>query len=433
MNDTARGEFVAATVVGTGTGAWFIARGDDDAEFEVHGVAPGDRVLLRPSPRGARRAVAVALASAGPGRRDPPCPLAGRCGGCHWQQIVEPVQRALRRDHVLAALDAGGVEVDGVPVAAPVGAQPFSGRFRARIQTDFAGGRRRVGFHRLGSRESLDAPSCLMLAPPAARVYEALRSALVEAAPEDVTGFELTALPDADGALVFLNPRDRAPRDWPRLARRLLDLEGLPVTGIAVRSPGITGERSTIGARVMLGRTPAGRPLAAAAGGFLQAHLAAADQLADAVARAAAAGPGARILELFGGSGLLGWRMAAAGALVEAVESDAQSIEAARRLPRPGEGTFTPRRGDARATLSASSPADFDAAVADPPREGLGPAVQEFARPGWRRLVLVSCDAGALARDAAALLRTGFKLVELTLVDLFPQTRHTETVALFRR
>jgi 23S rRNA (uracil1939-C5)-methyltransferase len=49
------------------------------------------------------------------------------------------------------------------------------------------------------------------------------------------------------------------------------------------------------------------------------------------------------------------------------------------------------------------------------------------------RVVVVSCDPATLARDAAALAAAGYLLEALRPVDLFPQTAHLETVALFRR
>jgi 23S rRNA (uracil1939-C5)-methyltransferase len=49
------------------------------------------------------------------------------------------------------------------------------------------------------------------------------------------------------------------------------------------------------------------------------------------------------------------------------------------------------------------------------------------------RLVYVSCDPATLARDAAVLISAGYALVRATPVDLFPQTYHIETVALFSR
>jgi 23S rRNA (uracil1939-C5)-methyltransferase len=72
--------------------------------------------------------------------------------------------------------------------------------------------------------------------------------------------------------------------------------------------------------------------------------------------------------------------------------------------------------------------------VADPARQGLGArAVERLAGTGGGRLVLVSCDAAALGRDAALLAARGFRLERATLVDLFPHTHHVEVVSRFDR
>ena len=73
-----------------------------------------------------------------------------------------------------------------------------------------------------------------------------------------------------------------------------------------------------------------------------------------------------------------------------------------------------------------------DLILADPPRAGIGKGVaSELNRIGAQRVVLVSCDAATLARDLAML--DTYELEQLTMVDLFPQTFHLETVARLRR
>jgi 23S rRNA (uracil1939-C5)-methyltransferase len=72
--------------------------------------------------------------------------------------------------------------------------------------------------------------------------------------------------------------------------------------------------------------------------------------------------------------------------------------------------------------------------VVDPPRTGLGkPICELLAHVKPREIVYVSCDPATLARDVQALLLSGYRLDQLTLVDLFPQTFHLETVAVLVR
>jgi 23S rRNA (uracil1939-C5)-methyltransferase len=49
------------------------------------------------------------------------------------------------------------------------------------------------------------------------------------------------------------------------------------------------------------------------------------------------------------------------------------------------------------------------------------------------RLVYVSCDVATLARDTRTLLDAGYGLEGVTGIDLFPNTAHVESVALFKR
>jgi len=67
--------------------------------------------------------------------------------------------------------------------------------------------------------------------------------------------------------------------------------------------------------------------------------------------------------------------------------------------------------------------------VADPPRTGLGgEVVRELARIRAARLTFISCDPATLARDLQGLLAGGYRIDQITMVDLFPQTFHLETV-----
>jgi len=125
---------------------------------------------------------------------------------------------------------------------------------------------------------------------------------------------------------------------------------------------------------------------------------------------------------------------AARGARVTSVEGDRTSasdlavnallVEGVKPVHRAVEEYFADARGRAR----------FDTAIVDPPRTGIsreaGEGIVE-ARP--RRVVYVSCDVATLARDARRLTDAGYSLSNVDAFDMFPNTPHIETVAVFDR
>ena len=75
-----------------------------------------------------------------------------------------------------------------------------------------------------------------------------------------------------------------------------------------------------------------------------------------------------------------------------------------------------------------------DFVVVDPPRAGLGKEISGLlSQIGPRQITYVSCDPATLSRDLKSLLESGYHLTDLTMVDLFPQTFHLESVAILSR
>lgn len=76
-----------------------------------------------------------------------------------------------------------------------------------------------------------------------------------------------------------------------------------------------------------------------------------------------------------------------------------------------------------------------DVVITDPPRAGMHPkAVKALESMGASRIVYVSCKPASLARDGAALCESGhYRLQRVVPVDMFPQTYHIESVALFTK
>ena len=72
--------------------------------------------------------------------------------------------------------------------------------------------------------------------------------------------------------------------------------------------------------------------------------------------------------------------------------------------------------------------------LVDPPRAGMArKALQRAAALGAERFVYVSCNPTTLAGNGAELRELGYRLTRVAPVDMFPQTHHVESVALFVR
>ena len=75
-----------------------------------------------------------------------------------------------------------------------------------------------------------------------------------------------------------------------------------------------------------------------------------------------------------------------------------------------------------------------DVIVVDPPRKGCDEKLlSTVVEMSPKRIVYVSCDSATLARDLKWLGENGYKLVEATPCDMFPQTVHVETVVLLSK
>lgn len=168
--------------------------------------------------------------------------------------------------------------------------------------------------------------------------------------------------------------------------------------------------------------------------GFWQVHREAPHVLVDAVVAAVGRRPGATVLDLYAGAGLLSAPLADAvgeAGRVVAVEGDPGAVRDARRNlhTRPQVDL---RLGAVADVLDGVGTAEV--VVLDPPRVGAGRRVVEsVAATGAERVVYVACDPAALARDVAHLAGLGFALAELRAFDLFPMTHHVECVAVLDR
>jgi 23S rRNA (uracil1939-C5)-methyltransferase len=74
----------------------------------------------------------------------------------------------------------------------------------------------------------------------------------------------------------------------------------------------------------------------------------------------------------------------------------------------------------------------YDKILLDPPRSGAFEMVEHLKPLRASTIVYVSCQPSSLVRDARVLCDAGYSLTHFGLMDMFPQTAHVESMAVFR-
>lgn len=332
-------------------------------------------------------------------RADPPCPYFYRCGGCHYQHADYEFQVAQKAEILREQLKrVGRIEYNGEiqTIAGP----PLGYRNRSQFHID----RGRIGYFVDGTHTLVPIDHCPISSP---RINEAL-TALLEMMndprfPPFLKSVELFT--NETDVLVNVVDTERA------VARRFFEW-------CAERIPGA--------GRGMLHYNAGQDTFQVSHNSFFQVNRFLIDRLVDAAIGNA---EGDRALDLYAGVGLFSVNLARRFRQVTAVESGNGAVHDLAENSRRASVQINTVHGSVESFLPSLSDAT-DFVLADPPRSGLGKkVVAELGRVRPRRITIVSCDPATLARDLAGLTQAGYRIDQLTMIDLFPETYHLETIA----
>ena len=140
----------------------------------------------------------------------------------------------------------------------------------------------------------------------------------------------------------------------------------------------------------------------------------------------------ARVAELYAGCGTLTFPLATR-VRVAAFEGDPMAAACLAAAARNAGRVAVTTRDLARQPLAAAELAHFEAIVLDPPYGGAAEQMPAIASSGVRRVIYVSCNPVALARDAALLAGAGYRLASASAIDQFVWSSHVEGVIVFER
>jgi 23S rRNA (uracil1939-C5)-methyltransferase len=405
-------------------------------------VLNGEKIeaaLIEQKP-GFARARADSILEPSPHRIQPGCPHFGHCGGCHYQHSSYEHQLEIKKEILRETLKrtaklelAVGIQVHPSP--------PWNYRNRARLKVQTTP-EFKAGYFKMASHELLPVEECPISSALINRGIAALwLNGSAGKAPPGVDEVEFFANGDDTQLLMEVSAkadsRRAALRAWAEdFQSSMPAIVGVVVFREAPKGvPGTQEKLLTVGADHLTYQT-ARAAYRVSAGSFFQTNRYLTDELVKIVTQGQS---GEHALDLYAGVGLFSTALCDMRHIVSVESSQTSTADLSYNLSSNGEavratteeylsGSHNTRRARKGAVLPlpAYKP---DLVVVDPPRSGLGDRVARMlVTMGAPRVVYVSCDPVTLARDLVVLVAAGYRIEQLHLVDLFPQTYHLESV-----
>ena len=397
----------------------------------VTGAFPGDRVLARVTkeqPRFIEAGVAK-VESPSPLRRTPACPYTDDCGGCPWMALGYEAQLAAKQAIVgeqflhIAKMKAGVSPC--TPSLAELGY-----RSRVKLHAGIGCGELLLGYHRARTNDIVNIGRCAVANEGVNRVIAELR-VFLEAHHADVPAIEEIVI--ETGYPAELARLRLAMHKMPEHAFAEAMLDAIPgAAGLSIASG---HDLAVYGEDILSVNIGGGIALEYGPTVFSQVNPGGNRLLVEKAKKLAAPEKGKTALDLYCGMGNLAFPLAAAGMKVTGVEHSRFAVEDAdkngTRLNLPVE--FLPGDAIHAARRMTREKRMFDTVLLDPPRSGAKGIGQWLKLLAKERVVYVSCNPPSLARDAKDICENGFALVSAQPLDMFPNTFHVETLALFER
>lgn len=402
----------------------------------VTGALPGERVRAKRTEvhRQYDEAALLEVLTAAPNRITPKCPHFGQCAGCVLQHLLPEDQIAAKERTLRENFSRIGHVTPEAWLPALTG-NPFAYRRRGRFSVRHVGkkGRALVGFRELNGKFVADIRECHIVAPSIGAQLPKL-SELVSTldAADSIPQIEFAAA-DHIAAFVIrhLNPLSDGDqqkiRAYAEAEQVAVYLQPKGIDSVHLFAPKEVSLTFRIeNADLTFGFQPLD---------FIQVNGDINARMIDHALALLDPQPDESVLDLFCGLGNFTLPLARKAKSVVGVEGDAPLIERARDNARRNglantEFAVADLIQDHRHAAWATQ--KYDKILLDPARAGADGVIKWLPTKHVKRIVYVSCHPGTLARDAGLLVRDhGFRLVKAGVMDMFPQTAHVESIAVF--
>jgi 23S rRNA (uracil1939-C5)-methyltransferase len=394
--------------------------GDGFAELEGRPVyvpftLPGEKV--RAEIIGSRGVLTQVLAASS-NRVPPVCPHFGRCGGCALQHLRGDAYLSFKRDLVVTALRARGLDAAVEPVIAIAPGK----RRRVTLTAARSAEGLKLGFNQRHSTSVVPIEQCPVITPALVGVLPSARR-LAESVLADRQRIKMVLTETLQGVDVDISGGHVGPDPRHRQALATFLDAGFARISIDHEPVAAKGPIEVLISGFRIGFPP---------GAFLQATGEAEGHIVRLVH--AAIGKAKRVADLFAGIGTFALPVARQSRVL-AIDSAADALSAlAKAAAQPGvKPVETLRRDLFREPLSPLELEELDAVILDPPYAGAKAQCEQLAHARVPTVVMVSCNPATFARDARALCDGGFRLNRVTPIDQFVFSSDVEVVGEFAR
>ena len=380
--------------------------------------------------------ISTYIKSVSPSRIKPRCVNFGVCGGCSFQHIDSKTQLAIKQRVLEDALDRIG-SVRPEQILSPICGPQFNYRTRARLSSRYVIKKEKalVGFREKGKSYVVDMTSCEILPHHISNLLPELRS-LVQSFSmrERVPQIEVACGNDVN-VLAFRMLEDPSLEDLDSLRQFgakhdvvIFVQRGGPATLTQIypdEAAVLTYNISDMSLTYEFGLSE-----------FTQVNTDINSVLVRRAISMLDLKPTDRVADLFCGLGNFSLAIARSGAAVVGLEANQELIDRATDNAFRNELSelcdFKVANLFTEGCPAYRSLKSIDKLLIDPPRDGAAELIKNIGADGPKKIVYVSCNPATLARDAGTLVHEhGYRLLSAGIVNMFPNTSHVESIALF--
>jgi 23S rRNA (uracil1939-C5)-methyltransferase len=406
-----------------------------DRKHGVYGSLPGESVVSAPITRKRKMLFSRVESIVHPSefRVEARCSAADFCGGCSYQHVAHDAQLRFKQEQLQEEFELCQPD-NWLP---PLSGDPFHYRSKARLGVKFVDkkGRVLVGFREKKKPYIAEIDDCHVLREPVATLLAPL-SRLIEklSIVRSLPQIEV-AIGDTETALVFRNLEALSGEDEQLLCQFGED-EGVHLY-LQPGSPESTHKFYPDDDldRLSYSLPDYGLSFRFHPLDFTQVNPAINRKMVNLALSLLELSETDRVLDAFCGIGNFSLAISRTATSVLGLENSEASIERARENADANGITNTQFEiADLFADQNELPGINLvNKVLVDPPRTGALELCEKLATTDVERVVYVSCNPKTLARDAQILVKSGFQLRQLGIIDMFPHTTHVESIALFTR